>query len=321
MVSAIGMLEPGTAGRDEKVLRGQVPVQFGAPVLRAPVMWKLQRIKGDASLDAVHGRIAGQAVGQHIRKCVPCEQTALPLELEDERDRRSIGDGIVGAEGLAGECVATQRRLVLAAILQALQRCGGVAGRPACIRDDRAPIAAQTTELPLAGRDQRQFGTAGERNDRERPGVADDRRSLVEGAVPGMLLEIDQGGHELALLGSVRVAKRLGRELLPGVEPNVAEPDAERLVAKQQDGAVDVIRIDVRDDEQIDVLPAARCRGNALVHGRVGVDGTTVDQHSMRRCRRPVLDPDGVAVLGREHFDLEHKSDSNRRTQRSCQPR
>ena len=42
----------------------------------------------------------------------------------------------------------------------------------------------------------------------------------------------------------------------PSVEPDVAESKPQRAVVQQQTRATDVIMVDVRDDEQIDVAPA-----------------------------------------------------------------
>ena len=92
----------------------------------------------------------------------------------------------------------------------------------------------------------------------------------------------------------------------PTVEPHVVEGDAQRRVGEQLGDAADVIGVDVRDDEQVEVTLARRQLSDALLDEARGLPHAGVDEHAVRAARRAVFDEQGITLLGRQHLDAEH---------------
>ncbi len=90
-------------------------------------------------------------------------------------------------------------------------------------------------------------------------------------------------------------------QVTKAVEPNVLDPAlAESTVTKQRHRARDVVRIDVREDEQLQFQ--VRIVREALDRGLLGSPSTAVDQDVTRRIRA-VLDPERIALVGGKHGD------------------
>jgi len=86
---------------------------------------------------------------------------------------------------------------------------------------------------------------------------------------------LDEGAEVFA----VRTGEVVVRgQVLVAVEPHVTDCEAERRVVEQLDDPFDVVGVDVRDHDQVQVALGRSQAGQPLVQGRVGGNGAAVDQ-------------------------------------------
>ena len=144
--------------------------------------------------------------------------------------------------------------------------------------------------------------------------AVDARRPACEVEVPHLgvsarLVVGDQHAEDLALQRAERLPGGVGHgvELVAAVEPDAIELAVQRLrVHQQADDALDVVGIDVRDHQQVEMARAGGQVQDALAQGGVGVGGAAVDQDAMDGAATAVFDPQAVAVRGGKHLDAEH---------------
>ncbi len=97
----------------------------------------------------------------------------------------------------------------------------------------------------------------------------------------------------------------------PGVEPDVAEGQAERAVVEQQRGTADMVVVDVADDGQVDVALAPDVCGDpgqARLQRREGFVGAGIDEQPPRPIADRTTDQQAVTIAGGE--DLQRNGGS-----------
>jgi hypothetical protein len=113
----------------------------------------------------------------------------------------------------------------------------------------------------------------------------------------------DQGAEELALLAAQDASA--AAQMVPAVEPQVDDPDRQRLIGEQAHDALDVIGIDVAHDHQFETPVAGRQCVQACLEMLVGGNRATVDEQPARARAVAVFDEQTVAVQCRQHFDAK----------------
>ena len=97
--------------------------------------------------------------------------------------------------------------------------------------------------------------------------------------------------------------------MLPAVEPDVVEGQSEGVLLEELDGATDVVAVDVGQDEELEVAVLAVEPSDVLPDVMDGAVGATVDEQAMTGAAAAVGDEETVAVLRRQHLDVEgHRS-------------
>src|SRR5262249_27892022 len=91
----------------------------------------------------------------------------------------------------------------------------------------------------------------------------------------------------------------------PPVEPHVFEGPGQVRIRDKLQQPFDVIGIDMRYDQELEVALIGRERGETLLQRRIGALPTTVDEDVPRPRRIAVLDPEAIAFTRREHINAE----------------
>ena len=197
------------------------------------------------------------------------------------------------------------------------RRIGGRAGPGATaehrllrvqLRQGRSPVRRQPLETGRSRRQHGQLQPSLDHHFRMRHAVGHDRRDCAVSplrAVPAKpaVGPAEKIGERLALGHAEEPA-----QLVPPVEPHVVEPIAHVVVGEQRNRAADVVRVDVREHEQLD----PRDRQHALPSDRRDRDRPAVDHHVVQVGRLAVRQPQTIPVARREELDVERARSDDR---------
>ena len=202
--------------------------------------------------------------------------------LREHRDRAAVRRRLVRHELLVGELLdvdpvaeqvrdplAPRRRFEILVLHARLE---------VCLLDHLLPLVAEHFEPVNRGGEQRQRHPARELPLRQPALRADDDGLLVERGVPVPLTLVELGREDLAL----HRAEPVRLQMSPPVEPHVVERHAQRRVVEELRDAADVIGVDVRDDQQVEMALARRQLSDALPDEAGGLAHAGVDQDAVR---------------------------------------
>ena len=237
-----------------------------------------------------------QAVQQQIGMRIAGQQGAPPVELGQHGNAAAVRLTAVAGERTAGQLLDVDRAHDLEPgrhdhFLRFAVRIE--ASLPARL----FPHGMQLQELFRAGRQQGQLHAARQLPLGQRAGVGDLDRAGLEFTVPRQVRRQEPGGQPLALHGAKLFKVRLP-QVLVAVEPDVVKGDVDLALSQQLEHPTDVVRVNVRDDQQVE-LPLILGQGlHPPPDFGVGANQPAVHQHPVGMVGIAILDPQTVALAG-----------------------